>query len=300
VPADLEQAKKWNDLATQCRTATNCFPSAALTDGPSTTAIDQVFTDNPDLRREAERGDPVAQFRLGERHYNERRRDPAKDMEALKWFRLSAAQGNADAELRLGYIYYWGRGEAQNYVEAASWYRRAADHGNVHGMTRLASMYRDGKGVPRDREEERKWDNRANEIATRPARQREYKWLAGIMLGVVALASALILLQRARLSGGKRIVVAAFVHVAGIALVLNSLVTYGLPELLFPKCSYGYLAASCSEYQDLGVRHIAEALRNWQTVNLVFRFMALFGFVFDALAVWYVAYLAQPLFRRRQ
>jgi hypothetical protein len=38
-------------------------------------------------------------------------------------------------------------------------------------------------------------------------------------------------------------------------------------------------------------------LRNWQTMNLVWRFMAMIGFVLDALAVAYVVYLFKP--RRR-
>jgi hypothetical protein len=104
MPVDLAEAKKWSDLAAHCRTATDCFPSAAPTDGPSATANETVFTDNRDLRPAAEQGDPVAQFRLGERYYDERRRDPARDAETLRWFRLAAAQGNAQAEALLGYI----------------------------------------------------------------------------------------------------------------------------------------------------------------------------------------------------
>jgi hypothetical protein len=47
------------------------------------------------------------------------------------------------------------------------------------------------------------------------------------------------------------------------------------------------------------VRHFATELHDWQRFDLVWRFMAMIGFVFDALAIWYVAHLCQPLFRHR-
>jgi TPR repeat protein len=296
VPADPYEAQRWNELASSSAAPTPCY---AAKDSSFTTADGTALRDFPDLRRQAQQGNADAQFQLGERYYDERVRDPAKDAEAQKWLRMAAAQGNGRAEDRLGWIYYRGNGVPQDYVQAANWYRRAAEHGNLDAMTRLGNMYRTGEGVPRDPEEGRKWINKASEIGTRPARIREYRWLAGLLAGIVAFAGSLKLMQRNTIFGWRRVVLAAFVHVIGAALVLNTLNTYGLPELLFPKCSYGYLAASCQAYQNPTVRHLATQLRDWQTLNLIWRFMAMVGFIFDALGIWYVVYLRQ-LWRPRR
>jgi hypothetical protein len=288
----IDKARRGREGGSACPWAAAFVAIAVLASTPSASA-DNGLAGNRDLRPAAEGGDPVAQYRLGERYYDERHRDPGRDAEALKWFRLSAAQGNAQAESRLGYVYYWGRGEPQDYVEAAMWTKRAAEHGDQQAQRRLAAMYREGKGVPVDRKEAKKW----SDVLSRSQQKRDYQWIAGFVLGIAAFAGSLFLVQRDMVSGWKRVIVAAFVHVVGTLLVLNTLNTYGLPELLFPRCSYGYLAASCS-YQDATVRHVAESLRNWQMVNLIFRFMAMVGFVFDALAIWYVAYLCGPLICR--
>lgn len=299
LSADAEEAKKWRAAAAQSPPPTPCYPRTTSVEG-SSSANGAALPDFPDLRRAAEKGDADAQFRLGERYYDERVRDPAKDAEAQKWLGLAAAQGNAQAADRLGWIYYRGNGVPQDYAEAANWYRRAAAEGNLDAMTRLGNLYREGKGVPRDPAAGRAWINKANEIATRPARMRLYAWLAGISLVLMGFARSLVLLQRDRVCGWRRVGVAAFVHVIGIALVLNTLITYGLPQLMFPKCSPGaWLATSCWNYKDPAVRQFATALHDWQMVNLIWHFMAMIGFAFDALAIWYVAYLCRGLLGRR-
>ena len=40
--------------------------------------------------------------------------------EAVKWYRLAAEQGTADAQNNLGYAYYYGNGVEQDYAEAVS------------------------------------------------------------------------------------------------------------------------------------------------------------------------------------
>jgi TPR repeat protein len=296
VALDREEAKRWTQLAAQSAPPVPCHQRPATVEGAAGGA---PLPDYPALRRAAEGGDAQAQFHLGELYYDERRRDPARDAEAQKWLRLAAAQGNAAAEDRLGWIYHRGNGVPQDDVEAANWYKRSAEHGNVDAMTRLGDKYREGQGVPRDLDEGRRLINQANEIATRPQRMRTYRWVAGLLLGVVAFASSLLLLQRSKVSGWRRILLASFVHVVGVALVLNTLNTYGLPELIFPQCTAGaWLSTSCGNYQDPAVRELATTLHDWQTVNLIWRFMAMVGFLFDALAVAYLIYLGRGLRRR--
>jgi TPR repeat protein len=48
------------------------------------------------------------------------------DTEAIKWFRKAVEQGNAFAQVNLGWMYDKGRGVAQSDTEAVNWYRKAA------------------------------------------------------------------------------------------------------------------------------------------------------------------------------
>jgi TPR repeat protein len=299
VPLDREESKKWRSLAAGSLPPPACYEPAVVPGGVTGTD-GAVLPDYPALRREAEKGDAEAQFALGERYYDERVRDAARDAEAQKWFRLAADQQNARAEDRLGWIYFRGNGVPQDYAAAAQWFRRAAEHGNLDAMTRLGNLYREGKGVPKDPDEGRRWINKASEIASAPARRREFETLAALALGAAAFAGSLLLLQRDAVAGWKRGVLASYVHVIGIVLVVNTLVTYGLPQLMFPRCSSGaWLATSCWEYKDLGVRKFATELHDWQMMNLIWRFMAMIGFILDILAVWYVVYLCRRWFGRR-
>ena len=60
-----------------------------------------------------------------------------------EWLPL-AEQGNANAQSKLGFVYYVGAGVPQDYAEALKWYRRAADQGNASAQSNLGVMYRNG------------------------------------------------------------------------------------------------------------------------------------------------------------
>ena len=49
--------------------------------------------------------------------------------EAVKWFRLAAAQGHANAQNDLGLMYATGQGVPQDYVRAHMWFSLAAAKG---------------------------------------------------------------------------------------------------------------------------------------------------------------------------
>ena len=51
---------------------------------------------------------------------------PQDYQEALKWYRMAAEQGVADAQYRLGGMYAAGVGVPQNYVQAHKWLNLAA------------------------------------------------------------------------------------------------------------------------------------------------------------------------------
>jgi len=66
---------------------------------------------------------------------------------ALNTFRPLAEQGEAQAQFKLGVMYYQGLGVTQDNEEAVRWYRQAADQGLASAQSNLGGMYRDGLGV---------------------------------------------------------------------------------------------------------------------------------------------------------
>ena len=61
--------------------------------------------------------------------------------EAIKWFRLAAVQGDADAQYSLGRRYYNGEGVAKDYAEAAKWFRLGAEQGHAGAQYALGVMF---------------------------------------------------------------------------------------------------------------------------------------------------------------
>ncbi|MBI3371644.1 MAG: sel1 repeat family protein [Betaproteobacteria bacterium] len=53
----------------------------------------------------------------------------------MKWYRLSAVQGNDAAEHNLGVIYESGQGVPKDYVRARMWFSLAALDGNADAVT---------------------------------------------------------------------------------------------------------------------------------------------------------------------
>ncbi len=82
---------------------------------------------------------------------------PQSYTEAMRWYRLAADQGYANAQNNLGSIYIYGRGVPQNYAEAMKWYRLAADQGNARAQVNLGIMYGKGQGTPKNYAEAMKW-----------------------------------------------------------------------------------------------------------------------------------------------
>jgi TPR repeat protein len=69
---------------------------------------------------------------------------------ALKWYRRSAKQGNARAQLNLGVMYNQGKGVPKDYKIAVMWYRKSAERGDAYAQYNLGIMYAYGWGVPRN------------------------------------------------------------------------------------------------------------------------------------------------------
>lgn len=99
------------------------------------------------LRQKAEEGDPVSQYRLGNR-YQQGKGVPQDTRVAAEWYRKAAEQGYSPAQNDLGNLYVQGIGVPQDYAEGAKWLARAAEQGNPFAQTNLGWMYDVGQGVP--------------------------------------------------------------------------------------------------------------------------------------------------------
>ena len=82
----------------------------------------------------------------------------------MRWYRLAADQGHADAQYNLGFMYANGEGVPQDYVQAYLWFNLAASR--VTGDTREEEVQHRGLAAdqltPDDRSEAhrlaREWD----------------------------------------------------------------------------------------------------------------------------------------------
>ena len=68
-----------------------------------------------------------------------------------------AKQGRPLQQFNLGLMYYKGRVAAQDYREAVKWWRLAAEQGFAEALNNLGMVYGNGDGVPKDYVEAHKW-----------------------------------------------------------------------------------------------------------------------------------------------
>ena len=103
----------------------------------------------PVFRKLALAGDADAQFRLGGLYFKGHgvKQNAA---EAVAWFQKAATQGHAEAQNSLGVRYEKGQGVAQDYAAAAKWYREAADQRLGLAQDNLSDLHAKGLGVARD------------------------------------------------------------------------------------------------------------------------------------------------------
>lgn len=110
-------------------------------------------------RKLAGKNDANAEFRLGSLYY-EGKGIPQDEAEAIRWYRLAAIHGNATAQYIVGMTEY---GEARNntkqYVEAFKWFRLAAAQGDRESQYKMGWMYYFGEGVTQDYVRAHMWIN---------------------------------------------------------------------------------------------------------------------------------------------
>src|SRR5579864_7696819 len=113
-------------------------------------------------RLAADQGSAEAQCGLANM-YREGQGVPQDDKEAVWLYRLSAEKGWPPAQFNLGVMYDNGRGVPQDYAEAARWYKITADLDIADAEYNLGVLYANGKGVPQDYKEAARLYRRAAE-----------------------------------------------------------------------------------------------------------------------------------------
>ena len=94
---------------------------------------------------------------------------PQDSVEAVRWWRLAAEQGQVDAQFLIGSMYY---GVPQDYPEAARWFHLAAAQGHGEAQGILGTMYFMAQGVPRDFVEAYMWASLAASHLSGAAREQ--------------------------------------------------------------------------------------------------------------------------------
>ena len=84
--------------------------------------------------------------------------DPRESTDVL---RRDAERGDPQSEYKLGLAYDVGIGAPQNFEQAAAWYARAAEQGHAGAQFSLGLMYANGRGVPQDLVRAHMWLNLA-------------------------------------------------------------------------------------------------------------------------------------------
>ncbi|MCH8201934.1 MAG: sel1 repeat family protein [Proteobacteria bacterium] len=126
-----------------------------LTEEPA--AAQKVDEGLATLIERAEAGDAEAQYNLGALYSSDGPTVQKNDIKAVKWYRMSAENGYAEAQVVLGLRYAQGDGIPKNFAKAFMWYGRAAEQGHAHAQLLLAGAYGLGEGVPKNRVEAYKW-----------------------------------------------------------------------------------------------------------------------------------------------
>lgn len=102
------------------------------------------------LKKLAELGIAQAQEELGYRLLNSSTYNSENLKEAVKWFELSSAQGNALAKSHLATMYKMGLGVTKDIYKAFELYKESSELGSNAAKYYLSEMYKKGEGVEKD------------------------------------------------------------------------------------------------------------------------------------------------------
>jgi localization factor PodJL len=136
-------------------------PASAAPHGAHATSPDRLpLSMSASLRAAAAKGDPGAEYEIGQR-YAEGRGVPQNLSDAAEWYDRAAKQGLPPAQFRLGGFYEKGFGVKRDLDAARRLYLAAADAGNAKAMHNLAVLYAEGIDGKPDYQNAAKWFRKA-------------------------------------------------------------------------------------------------------------------------------------------
>lgn len=94
-------------------------------------------------------GDAITQIKLGNMYY-EGKGVTQDYIQAITLYLVAAMQGEVHGQFMLGFMYEKGKGYKRDYSQALLWYRKAAAQGMPEAQFRLGYMYLNGYGVTQD------------------------------------------------------------------------------------------------------------------------------------------------------
>ena len=111
-----------------------------------------------EYQKAAEQGDAEAQVELGDIFYSGKGAISIDHVTAVKWYRKAAEQGNANGQVKLAHAYQYGKGTSRIAEEALKLYTKAANQGNPEALLKLGDLYQYGHlGKTKNRSEAIKW-----------------------------------------------------------------------------------------------------------------------------------------------
>ncbi|MBE6074259.1 MAG: hypothetical protein E7202_06980 [Selenomonas ruminantium] len=113
------------------------------------------------LCKAAEAGVPEAQRESAINLLDFDQKEDAANKEAVRLLQQAAEQGDAEAQLWLGFCYEEGCGIAQDAKKAVDCYKRAARVGLARAQFELGACYRDGRGTAKNEKEAFEWFKKA-------------------------------------------------------------------------------------------------------------------------------------------
>lgn len=142
----LSSVATWSD---QVRNSWEWFNAAEFYQARESANVHDLSRVARYFRLSAEKGNPVAAFKLGELY--EHGAGVAKDpLQAFNWYMRSAARNDKHGQLKVGWCYQKGIGVQVDPAIAAIWYRVSAENDNIWAYHMLAFMLADGEGVKKD------------------------------------------------------------------------------------------------------------------------------------------------------
>ncbi len=81
--------------------------------------------------------------------------------EPLEKVEIAAEQGDAQAQVRLAELYFWGKEVARDVQKSLHWFHQAAKQGHPQAQVELGLIYETGEGVQQDLKQAEYWNKQA-------------------------------------------------------------------------------------------------------------------------------------------